>query len=111
MSEGHLTDSCPIVACRVRVADDGLLILDVGAQNFQNIFQSANLGQNPTINLKTAKPISIPFDVTSSLGILILIGMLCRRSWLASKQVKARRQPILSANTIATSNADAHTEY
>lgn len=55
--------------------NDGLLVLDVGPQNFQSILAAANLGQDPTINLKDAKPIAVPFDLTSTVGVLAVVVM------------------------------------
>lgn len=55
--------------------NDGLLILDVGPQNFQSILSAANLGQDPSINLRDAKPINVPFDLTSTVGLLVVIAM------------------------------------
>ncbi len=57
--------------------NDGLLIVDVGEKNFWSIFQSANLGQDATVNLASAKP--IPFEVQPLLGLL-LIGLAIARS-------------------------------
>lgn len=85
--------------------NDGLLVLDVGPQNFQNIFKTANLGQNPTINLKNAKPVNVPFDVTSTMGVLVIIAMFGWRSLTHSwRQTKTYTQPIQTANNIAISN-------
>lgn len=87
--------------------NDGLLVLDVGPQNFQNIFQTANLGQNPTINLKNAKPVNVHFDVTSTMGVLIIIAMFGWRSLISGwRQSKTYTQPIQSVNNIAVSNTD-----
>jgi len=61
--------------------NDGLLVLDVGPQNFQSIFQSANLGQDSKINLKNAKPVDVPLNLTPTIGILIIIAMFNYR-WL-----------------------------
>jgi len=61
--------------------NDGLLVLDVGPQIFQSIFQSANLGQNPKINLKNAQPVHVPLNLTPAIGILIVIAMYNYR-WL-----------------------------
>lgn len=72
--------------------NDGLLILDVGAQNFQSILRAANLGQDPTVNLRTAKPISVPFDATPMMGLLAVTLMFIPRllklyqSWLKTNQ-------------------------
>lgn len=86
--------------------NDGLLVLDVGAENFQNIFRTVNLGQDPTINLKNAKPIEVPFNLTSTIGVLIVTAMMGVR-WLVNscKPLKTYTQPIQSADGLANINA------
>ncbi|SRR5579883_818884 len=59
--------------------NDGLLVLDVGKQNFQNILKTANLGQNPKINLKNAKPVNVPFEPTPTIGLLIFLMLIGHR--------------------------------
>ncbi len=53
--------------------NDGLLILDVGRQNFEDIFAYANYGQDATIDLATAE--TIPFEAEASVGLVLLFGM------------------------------------
>ena len=86
--------------------NDGLLVLDVGAENFSTIFRSANLGQDSTVNLKNAKPIEVPFNATSTIGVLIVTAMLGLR-WLVNRcqQLKTYTQPIHSADGLANINA------
>ncbi|NJM44768.1 MAG: DUF4114 domain-containing protein [Alkalinema sp. RU_4_3] len=49
--------------------NDGIIAVDIGRKNFESIFQTANLGQDATINLKNAKPIAVPFEIHTSLGL------------------------------------------
>ena len=65
--------------------NDGLLLVDIGQSSFNRIFENANYGQDPTVNLAEAKP--VPFEVESSMGLLILLGMFaCRRMLFRRKQ-------------------------
>ncbi|XGV97106.1 MAG: DUF4114 domain-containing protein [Leptolyngbya sp. BL-A-14] len=59
--------------------NDGLLVLDVGKQNFDNILRTANLGQNPAINLKNAKPVNVPFELTPTIGVVLVMVMFAQR--------------------------------
>lgn len=61
--------------------NDGIIAIDVGAENFRAIFSSANLGQDPTINLKDAQ--AVPFEMHSALGLLIMgaIAVARRGGW------------------------------
>jgi hypothetical protein len=69
--------------------NDGILALDLGAQNFQAILNSANLGQNANVNLKTAKPIPVPFETHTSVGLFLVVGLFGKKlwsHWLSSKR-------------------------
>jgi len=92
--------------------NDGLLVLDVGQKNFQSILQSANLGQNPTINLKDAKLVEVPFDLTSTLGVSMVAVMFARR-WLMHVwgQATAYTQAIPSENRLSDNNTDNDAQY
>ncbi len=59
--------------------NDGILAVDLGTENFTSIFTSANLGQNAKINLKTAQTVPVPFELHSSLGLLLAIFIVGRR--------------------------------
>lgn len=63
--------------------NDGLLVLDIGKENFDNLFRTANLGQDPTINLAKAQPIDVPFDITSTLGVVMVAAMFSGR-WVVN---------------------------
>jgi hypothetical protein len=54
--------------------NDGLLILDVGQKNFEAIFAFANLGQDSTINLGSAR--SVPIEDNSTLGLIVVASLL-----------------------------------
>jgi len=89
--------------------NDGLLVLDVGKENFNNLLRTANLGQNPKINLKSAKPISVPFELTPTIGVLIVMLMfahrLRQRYWVKAKaNTQLIRLDSTSSNTIAHSD-------
>jgi hypothetical protein len=60
--------------------NDGILALDIGPENFQAVFQSANLGQVQPRNLKEAKPIAVPFDFHPLLGLAIATIVLLKRA-------------------------------
>lgn len=76
--------------------NDGLLVLDVGPQNFQNIFRTANLGQNSQVNLRTAKPVDVPFDISPSIGVVAVLLLFARRLW---KQYGADSRTKMQAGT------------
>jgi hypothetical protein len=61
--------------------NDGILALDLGQENFQRIFTSANLGQNPNINLRTATPVPVPFEPQSALGLILIATLMGRKLW------------------------------
>lgn len=65
---------------------DGVFAIDIGAENFNSIFASANLGQDPTINFAAAEP--APFEMHSALGLLTLgaIVMARRKGWWRRNQ-------------------------
>jgi hypothetical protein len=58
--------------------NDGILAIDLGQANFMSIFTSANLGQNAKVNLKTAKPVAVPFELHSTVGLLLVCFILGR---------------------------------
>lgn len=60
--------------------NDGLLVLDVGRENFESIFSSSNLGQDSSINLASAN--AVPFEAESALGLVLVCV------FLASKRIK-----------------------
>ncbi|KPQ32993.1 MAG: protein of unknown function (DUF4114) [Phormidesmis priestleyi Ana] len=62
--------------------NDGLLLVDIGRANFNRIFETANFGQDATINLADAQPVPVPFEVESSMGLLLLLGIFACRSLL-----------------------------
>lgn len=64
--------------------NDGILAVDVGQENFDAIFTQSNLGQDPTVNLADAE--AVPFDPQSSLGLLVLGGMVGVRGWLRRRR-------------------------
>lgn len=51
--------------------NDGIIALDIGQENFNQLFATANLGQDPTINLNEARP--VPYELEAGLGIVGLI--------------------------------------
>jgi hypothetical protein len=61
--------------------NDGILAIDIGPENFRAIFTTANLGQDPTVNLKDAQ--AAPFEMHSATGLLLIAAMLLghRRGW------------------------------
>lgn len=59
--------------------NDGILALDVGPKNFQQIFNTANYGQKMPTNLNTAKTIAVPLDFSSTLGLLLAISIVGRK--------------------------------
>ena len=59
--------------------NDGIIAIDVGEDNFSAIFTSANLGQDPTINLAEVEP--VPFEMHSTLGLLVIGLIVVRRRW------------------------------
>lgn len=68
--------------------NDGLLALDVGYDNFQSIMTQANLGQNSSINLSTAKPIPVPFEVHSTVGLAIATIFICKKVLVRKSESK-----------------------
>lgn len=84
--------------------NDGLLVLDVGEENFWTIFNAANLGQDATINLATAEAVPVPFELHSTLGLILiatlmgyklfgqkLVGQKFWRRWTAPTRSAASR--------------------
>jgi hypothetical protein len=61
--------------------NDGILALDIGKENFQKIFTSANLGQDAKINLKDAKPVAVPFELETTLGLMLLVAVFGKKLW------------------------------
>lgn len=61
--------------------NDGILALDLGKDNFQEIYQIANLGQNAKINLRTAKPVAVPVELHSSIGLILIAALLGHKLW------------------------------
>lgn len=58
--------------------NDGLLVLDVGKENFESIFSSSNLGQDSSINLASAN--AVPFEAESVLGLLLVCVFLAQKT-------------------------------
>ncbi|MBD1855440.1 DUF4114 domain-containing protein [Leptolyngbya boryana CZ1] len=69
--------------------NDGLLVLDLGLENFNQIFSSANLGQDSTISLKNAQPVPVPFEMHSSIGLILIAALLGHKLW--SRWISAQR--------------------
>jgi hypothetical protein len=69
--------------------NDGLLALDLGQENFNQIFSSANLGQDPTINLNNPQPVPVPFELHSSVGLILIAALLGHKLW--SRWISAQR--------------------
>jgi len=59
--------------------NDGIIAIDIGEDNFNAIFRTSNLGQDPTINLRDAQP--VPLEVHPSMGLLLL-GLMLGFRWL-----------------------------
>jgi hypothetical protein len=57
--------------------NDGIIAIDVGQENFAAIFTTANLGQDPKINLKEAQ--AAPFELHSAVGLLVIGGIVAGR--------------------------------
>lgn len=71
--------------------NDGIIAIDVGTDNFRAIFQTSNLGQDPTINLREAEP--VPFEPHAAAG-LIMLGLI-----LACKHLGWLPRPSFSRNS------------
>ena len=76
--------------------NDGLLVLDIGRGNFESVFQNANFGQDPTINLGEARANAVPFEAETSIGLFLVLGMAAVNFLLH----KRRRQNILLSSDV-----------
>lgn len=84
--------------------NDGILAVDVGMDNFQAIFQSSNLGQNPSVNLYKAQ--AAPFEAHAFLGLIVLgLGWLGKRWWAmqAAKSSPWESQPASDGESVHSS--------
>jgi hypothetical protein len=71
--------------------NDGLLAIDLGADNLNEILNTAYLGQNPNVNLAQIQPVdydgptAVPFELESSVGLIAVMSLLglryLRRHW------------------------------
>lgn len=68
--------------------NDGILAVDLGVENFTSIFTSSNLGQNAKVNLRTAETVPVPFEMHSSLGLLLAVFIVGRR-FLRQKRLRS----------------------
>ncbi|MBE9029812.1 DUF4114 domain-containing protein [filamentous cyanobacterium LEGE 11480] len=52
--------------------NDGILAIDIGEENFNQLFASANLGQDASINLNDARaqPTNVPYELEAGLGLV-----------------------------------------
>jgi hypothetical protein len=66
--------------------NDGIIAIDVGQENFDAIFTTANLGQDPEINLKDAQ--AAPFEVHSAVGLLVIGAIVVRRRLRSAQACK-----------------------
>jgi len=61
--------------------NDGIIAIDVGVDNFRAIFTTANLGQDPRINLRDAQTQAVPFEMHSAAGLLVIGAIVLGRRW------------------------------
>jgi hypothetical protein len=63
--------------------NDGIIAIDVGVENFRAIFTTANLGQDPRINLRDAQAQAVPFEMHSAAGLLVIGAIVIgrRKGW------------------------------
>jgi Domain of unknown function (DUF4114) len=66
--------------------NDGILAIDVGPENFQAIFTQANLGQTSGANLKSLKPVPVPFDISPTIGLAIALLFIAKKVLSKSSQ-------------------------
>ncbi|MDX2215602.1 MAG: DUF4114 domain-containing protein [Oculatellaceae cyanobacterium bins.114] len=69
--------------------NDGILALDVGPDNFRAILTQANLGQDASVNLREAQPVSVPFELNSALGLAIATLIVGKK--IVSKQTRSKQ--------------------
>ncbi|MBE9029813.1 hypothetical protein IQ266_08740 [filamentous cyanobacterium LEGE 11480] len=50
--------------------NDGVIALDIGEENFDQLFRTANLGQDATINLDGAQRVDVPYELEAGLGLV-----------------------------------------
>jgi len=66
--------------------NDGIIAIDIGEENFNAIFRTSNLGQDPTISLRNAQP--VPLEVHPGMGLLLLGLMLGFRQFTRHHPLK-----------------------
>ncbi|NJN48669.1 MAG: DUF4114 domain-containing protein [Alkalinema sp. RL_2_19] len=50
--------------------NDGIIALDIGQENFNQLFSNANLGQDASINLNGAPRVDVPYELEAGLGLV-----------------------------------------
>ncbi|MBD2325542.1 DUF4114 domain-containing protein [Alkalinema sp. FACHB-956] len=70
--------------------NDGVIALDLGAASFRNIFQNYNYGQNPNISLRNATYVSVPFELHSTLGVVVAIAIVAQKWFFQRKKLQSK---------------------
>jgi hypothetical protein len=76
--------------------NDGIIAVDIGRKNFESIFGTANFGQDPTVNLKDAKTVPVPFEIHTSLGLLAVVLILGHKMIYAKLRIMLSKPIVLS---------------